>query len=172
VGTIECVREAEVLDAVVRGRWPSAAPGEEDLRQHAMVCPVCADVALVARVLRDERHEAWRDAHVPAAGHVWWRATIRARAESARAAARPITLAQGLGGACAAGVCAALIGLTWPSVAQSLSWVGAALSWGGRMDVLTLAGSALQQTLWPILVPVGICVVLMPLALYLVLSDE
>jgi hypothetical protein len=40
------------------------------------------------------------------------------------------------------------------------------------MDVLALAGSALQQTLWPILVPVGICVVLMPLALYLVLSDE
>ena len=117
-------------------------------------CPVCADVALVARVLRDERHEAWRDAHVPAAGHVWWRATIRARAESARAAARPITLAQGLGGACAAGVCAALIGLTWPSVAQSLSWIGAALSWGGRMD--SSAGRlGLQQTLWPILVPSG-----------------
>jgi hypothetical protein len=171
VGTIECVREAEVLDAVVRGRWP-AALGEDDLRRHAIECPVCADVALVARMLRDERHEAWRDAHVPAAGHVWWRATIRARAEGARAAARPITLAQGLGGACAAGVCAALIGLTWPSVAQSLSWVGAALSWGGRMDVLALAGSALQQTMWPIPVPVGVCVVLMPLALYLVLSDE
>jgi hypothetical protein len=172
VGTIDCVREAEVLDAVVHGRWPSAVPGEEDLRQHAMACPVCADIAVVARVLRDERQEAWREAHVPTAGHVWWRATIRARAEGARAAARPITVAQGLGGACAAGVCASLIGLTWPSVAQALAWVGAALSWGGRFEVFTLASSALQQSLWPILVPIGVCVVLMPLALYLVLSDE
>jgi hypothetical protein len=172
VGTIDCVRETEVLDAVVRGRWPSAAPGEEDLRQHAKACPVCADVALVARVLRGERQEAWRDAHVPTAGHVWWRATIRARAEGARAAARPLTLAQGLGGACVAGVCAALIGLTWPSVAQALAWVSAAVSWGGRLEAFTLARSALQQTLWPVLVPVAVCVVLMPLALYLVLSDE
>ena len=153
---IECAREAEVLDAVVRGRWPWAAPGDTDLWQHAIDCPVCADVALVAPMLREEGQEAWRNARPPAAGQVWWRATIRARAEGVRAAARPITLAQGVSGACAAGVCAALIGLAWPSVVHSLSWVGGVLSLGGRMDVLALAGSALLQTRWLILVPVGI----------------
>jgi hypothetical protein len=172
MATIECAREAEVLDAVARGRWPSAAPGDNDLRQHVIDCPVCADVALIAPMLRNEGQEAWRTANLPAAGQVWWRATIRARAEGVRAAARPITLAQGVSGACVAGVCATLIGLTWPSVVHSLSWVGEALSWAGRIDVLTLAGSALLQTRWLILVPIGICVVLMPLALYLALSDE
>lgn len=172
MATTECRREPEVLDAVLHGRWPAAAPGDEDLRAHALGCAVCADVALVAPMFADERHQAWLDARLPASGQVWWRATIRARAEGARTAARPITLAQGLGGACAAGVCAALIGLTWPSVATLLSWIAAAFSWGGRAEIVALAGSALQQTLWPVFVAVGICVVLMPLALYLVLSDD
>ena len=59
---------------------------------------------------------------MPSAGAVWWRATIRARAEAARAAGQPITLLQGIAAATAVGLFVALAGAWWRSVAPGGIW--------------------------------------------------
>src|SRR5471030_2739761 len=103
--TTECPREADVLEAVAFGRWPDHC-GE--LAAHAATCAICADVAEVAHALHADRESACREAAVPAPGIVWWRATIRARADDARTVAQLITVLQGIAGACGVGVaCAA-----------------------------------------------------------------
>ena len=109
---VECGREADVLEAVAFGRWPDHAA---ELVTHVAACAVCADLADVARALHDDREAACREAPVPAAGIVWWRATIRARADAARTASRPITVAQGVAGACAVGLTCGLAGIAWRS---------------------------------------------------------
>ena len=48
-----CAREAEALDAVLQGGWPSSV--DADLRAHVDACPVCADVVAVAVAMRDEQ---------------------------------------------------------------------------------------------------------------------
>jgi len=99
---IECAREAEVMDAVAFGRWPEHM--DEGLTTHAATCTVCGDLVEVVRALHDDRDAACREAPVPAAGMVWWRATIRARAEAARTATQPSTVLQGIAAACAVGL--------------------------------------------------------------------
>src|SRR5204863_325822 len=69
----ECAREPEILEAVAFGRWPGQCP---DLAAHAATCAICADLVEVARALHDDRDALCREAHPPAAGMVWWRATI------------------------------------------------------------------------------------------------
>jgi len=58
-----CDREPEVLDRIMSGQWP---PVDDDLRNHADDCPVCAELAAVATILHDERNEAFGDARLPA----------------------------------------------------------------------------------------------------------
>ncbi len=88
----ECTFEAEVLAAVVEGRWPLAV--EPFLREHAAACPLCSEALTVASVLAADRQELKVAPWLPAAGTVWWRAQIRARREAAAAAARPLLAAQ------------------------------------------------------------------------------
>ena len=64
----------------------------------------------VARALKDDYDAILRDAKIPSAGLVYWRASIRARAEAARTVERPFTIAQGLAAAAVAGVGVALGG--------------------------------------------------------------
>ena len=64
----------------------------------------------IARALRDDCDALERDAKIPGAGLVYWRASIRARSEAARRVERPFTIAQGLAAAAVAGVGAALAG--------------------------------------------------------------
>jgi len=120
---IECAREAEVLDAVTFRRWPRHCDEgcDEGLRTHVAACAICADLVEVARALHDDRESACRDARVPAAGQVWWRATIRARADAAHTAAEPITVLQGIAGACLVGAAAGRIGLKSPAVINAMS---------------------------------------------------
>ncbi len=106
--TVECKFEAEVLAAVVQSRWPDRA--DADLRAHVSICPICAEVAAVAGAI-DEANERMRpEAVVPPAGRVWWQAQIRARREAAEAAGRPITAAQVIALAVAAGLLGACFG--------------------------------------------------------------
>jgi hypothetical protein len=88
----ECPREQDVLDALASRRWPHRC--DEELRAHVANCVGCADLATVAAALleADDTTEAARQ--VPPASLVWWRAQLRAREESARAALRPIRTAQ------------------------------------------------------------------------------
>ena len=166
---LDCARENEVLEAVAFGRWPEHAA---DLVAHAATCAVCADLSAVALALHDEREAACREAPVPASGMVWWRATIRARAEAARTASRPITIAQGAAAACAAGLTCGLAGIAWRSVhwADRLGELAAQLA-TRRVDLASASTLALEHAL-PLILALAACLVLAPLALYITLADD
>ena len=164
----DCPREAEVFEAVAFGRWPAHAGAE--LRAHVAGCPVCRDVADVAPALHGDRQALMRASHPPTAGVVWWRATIRARAEATRTAMQPITLWQGIAAASIVGVVAALGGSLW-------EWIRTADRIGGLVALLTsrdaasLASFGFEHAALVLLVVVT-CLVLAPVALYLALSDD
>ena len=168
----ECTREADVLEAVAFGRWPDHA-GE--LVEHAAACPICADLVEVARALHADRDTACREAQLPSAGMVWWRATIRARADAARTATQPISIAQGVAGACAVGVASAAAGIAWHSV-QWLTWterVGDLVSRleSSRTTIATASSLALEHGPM-VLLALAACLVLAPVALYFTLADD
>ena len=168
-----CDREEEVLDAIMSGQWPPAPGNNVGLFEHVDGCPICGELATVAMALRSERDLAYRDAHLPTSGQVWWRASMRTRAEAAATAARPITVLQGLAGACAAGVSVALVTWAWPSIERPLAGAGDILSREAqRLGVAAVSAAALEQALLSIAVVVGAGLILTPLVLYLVLSDE
>jgi len=101
-----CRHEPDVTAAIVDGRW-----GDEtlaSLREHARACSVCRDVVAVADALGPDPGEAIA---IPAAGQVLWRARVRARAEAAQRATRPLLAAQALAAACLLGLLAGL--LSW-----------------------------------------------------------
>ena len=115
----ECVREAEVVEAVISGRWPAAC--DPELRSHAMDCDICKDIVLVSSALQSERDSAVLHAALPSAGLVWWRAELRMHREAARAAERPMKLVHSLAAASAAGVVVAVLGGMLPLVRQLLT---------------------------------------------------
>lgn len=167
----ECPREQDVIDAVSSGRWPHQCGAE--LRDHVAACGICADVAVVAEALQAARDCGWREACVPPSGRVWWRAEMRARHEAARKAAQPITIVQGLAGACAAGLVLAYIEIVWlrlsnlPDLITNIKeFIGA-----GQLQVASLSASV-PQLGWQLAVAIGAWIVLVPIALYLVLSEE
>jgi hypothetical protein len=172
---IECRREQDVLDAMAAGRWPDRCDAE--LSAHVAGCAICTDVVAVAGAFRDAHDAAWRDARVPPSGRVWWRAEMRARQEAVRKAAQPITVVQGIAGACAAGIVAALIGFVWPAVWESLGVSGALTSVKSAFDAGLLQLAAISTSIPPqIVLSLGIAlaaaIVLTPLALYFVFSEK
>jgi hypothetical protein len=109
---------------------------------------------------------------VPSAGLVWWRVTIRARAEASRVAERPITVVQGIAGACAVGLACGVVGAAW----RSLEWfqrLGDVISGlePNRLDLAAASALIFQHAL-PLVVGLGACLLIAPLALYVVLSDD
>ena len=70
----------------------------------------------IERVLRQDHEALCRQAKIPSAGLVYWRASIRARSEAAQTVERPLTIVQGLAAAALVGVGVALTGLVWPSL--------------------------------------------------------
>jgi hypothetical protein len=165
----ECAREPEVLEAVAFGRWPGHCA---DLAVHAASCAICADLVDVARALHDDRDALCREAQPPAAGMVWWRATIRARADAARTVTQPISALQGIAGACVVGAAAGLVTVAW----QSMHWVDrfgelAVQLQSRRAEIATASTLAGGHSL-PILLAVAAGLVLAPLALYLTLADD
>ena len=165
----ECPREADVFEAIAFGRWPDHAGAE--LRTHVAGCAVCRDLADVAAVLHADRQALLRTAHPPTAGVVWWRATIRARAEATRTAMQPITLWQGVAAAAIVGVVAALGGSLW-QWSRTADRIGGliALLVNGR-DATSLASIGFEHAIF-VLFGVVACLVLAPVALYLTLSDD
>jgi hypothetical protein len=168
VNPIECPHEFEVVQAVLGGRLEHS----DEVRMHAESCEVCREVVAVASLIRDDRDDAFGEVHVPAAGQVWWRAAIRARLEAAHSAARPMTWAHGVAGACAAGLAVGIIGLAWPTIDRAWAWLGdrVGIINPSTLVVTDLASAMLQRTL-----PFGLaaaCLLLAPLALYFALSDD
>ncbi len=101
---------------------------------------------------------AWRDAIVPSAGQVWWRAEIRARQEAVRAAARPMAVAETAVGVLAV---AALVAFAWKLWPWILEYASALRGLPALLPLQPLALSVL-----------ALLAVVTPVALYLALSDE
>ena len=163
----ECRREQEVLSAARLRGWRETC--NEELKRHIEQCEICGDLVTVSEVMREDHDLILRDLQLPGAGQVWWRAAVRARAEAADTAVRPLTWAHGIAGACAVGLSIAAVGIAWPTVwewASSLAW---RVDPNGTM-VADLVAAA--RTRLPLLLTVAACLVLAPIALYFALSDE
>jgi len=165
----QCPRESDILEAIAFGRWPD---GCRDLAAHAAACEMCADIVEVALALHDDREALCRAAQPPSVGMVWWRATIRARAEAARTATKPISVLQAIAGACIVGAAAGLLTVVW----QSMHWMDrlgelAVQLESRRADIATASTFATGHGL-PILIAVAAGLVLAPLALYITLADD
>lgn len=173
--TVECPRERQVVRAVLAHQWPDQLDAE--LRAHVDGCPHCGGVALVSLLFAGESEQALRDAHIPAAGQIWWRSALRAHAEAAHAARRPLVWQQGIAGASAVGVLAALGGVAWPSIRHAASAVAAFVS-DIHVQLPTLDVAAigpLIEQLRPALLVGGAalaCVVVTPIVVYYALSDD
>jgi len=116
----QCDREQEVVDALRSGRWTSA--WGEELRQHAPICAVCAEVVFVTQefqreeeLIRAELQQA--GASLPAGGLVWWKAQLAARRAAEQRAVEPIVWAERAAGALAVLAALALGIWQWPHIA-------------------------------------------------------
>jgi len=74
------------------------------------------------RALREDYEEACAGAKVPSAGTVFWRASIRARADAARKVDQPMTLAACVATAAVIGAGVAMAGIAWPSLLHPSQW--------------------------------------------------
>jgi hypothetical protein len=110
-----CQHEADVLDLVAIDQWPQRA--DDRLRAHVAACAACAEVASIAAAVR-EWNEAEPVARMPEAALVWHRAQVRARDDAARAAARPVWMAQ------AFAVVSLVVALIW--IGPSAAWYATA----------------------------------------------
>jgi len=164
---IDCPREADVLDAIVSARTFGASAAA--LAAHVAGCSICSDLAQVARALHDDRAAALGDAHPPTAAVMWWRATIRARAEAAQTSMRPITVLQGVAGACVAGATMALATVAWRSIDIGTR-VGDLVS-RAALEHSATAGFTFEHAA-VIVGTLVACLVLAPVALYLTLADD
>lgn len=167
---LDCPREQDVLDAAAAGRWPHRADAE--LRDHASVCPICHDVAAIAGAFLEERDLSWKEADVPPASLVWWRAQIRARGEASRAASRPIALAQGV-------AIALLVLVALMLVPYSLGWVREIGSTAKDMFAWVMPRAADLSAAWELtagkpipLFALAATALLAPVVVYVALADE
>ena len=167
-----CDREVEVLEAVQAGRWQDLS--DETLRRHVAACPVCADVALVARFLNEQGDLARSEAALPEAGLVWWKAQLKARRTAAQEAAQPIAIVESA--AWASGAMVLLAGLIWqwPRIDSWLKGLG------GYWPSLQLADSGLRDsilTLWTLhssvlTLSLSAFLILMALVAYAVFAEK
>jgi hypothetical protein len=156
---IECPRESDVLDAIDSRRWPHRVSRE--LADHVAACEICSDVLAVATAMREDQKATWQEAGIPSSGQVWWRAEMRARQQAMRDASRPITIAYGVAAVAALVLALAVSWFAWPTVHEFASSFASAQT-TAFTSPLTL----------PLLVALGALLVIAPVALYLVFSDE
>ena len=167
--TCECSREEDVLDALSARRWPDRC--DADLRAHVASCDICADLVDVATALLDDHDVAWRDAHVPPSGVVWWRAQLRAREDAARAAARPLAFIQGVAASVAVWLVVALVRAVPPAYLSTWrAWVTELVpDITVRMPDMARVAGAVPLS---ILVLLAAWLVLAPVAIYFAAVDE
>jgi hypothetical protein len=163
----ECEFESEVLAAALQSRWPEHV--DASLRDHVASCPICSDVVAVAASIEQDREQLWARAVVPDSGHVWRLAQLRARREAAIAAGRPITAAQVIAFACAAGLLGACFGATSTWFQAMLARLGAALM-GWRLEPLVPAVAAMITEHGVLLLGVAAVIIMIPAAVYFALQ--
>lgn len=106
-----CPHERDVLDLVAVGQWPRRA--DAALQAHVEECGMCAEVASIATAVREWGGDA-PPARLPDSSIVWHRAQLRAKTEAARAAARPLWVAQ------AFALAALIVAMVW--IGPSVAW--------------------------------------------------
>ncbi|HTM03915.1 MAG TPA: hypothetical protein VL173_10460 [Vicinamibacterales bacterium] len=156
MSAMPCAREHDVMTLVLSGRWPESA--DASLVTHAETCATCAEVVAIASMLRVEKDQL-NQLSIPAAGQVWWRSALRARADAARAAERPMIWLQAVTGAGAVGAVLAGLTMLWPRLAGTVHLV------------LTSNGASMQEVL-PLLLIAGIGIVAAPIAFYLAVPKD
>ena len=87
-----CSREREVTDMLHRGHWPQAC--SDELRAHVSTCRRCSDLVLVTQGFQADRAKVQRQAQLPSAGALWWRAQLRRRNADLARVSRPLFGAQ------------------------------------------------------------------------------
>ena len=167
-----CEHELAVTEAVLGRRWPDAC--DQALRDHAGSCEVCREVVEVAALLREDYDEARaaisrRDVPLPSAGQIWWRAAVHARADAARAAARPLVWGYGAAAACALGLLATGFSMVWPTLPPVFDRAGA---FTARLAPATDMLMAALRAQLPLVIAVLACIVAAPIALYFALREE
>lgn len=171
----QCPHEHDVISAILADRWPNQC--DESLHAHAAQCEVCKELVEVVSLLRIERQGLHDEMRVPSAGQVWWRAAIRARLEASQQVARPFSWLAGISVACAVGLAVAVIELLWSPVQHALTWASPwTMSFGpgefGRLLPSLSDLAPFTTTGAFVLLGAAACLLLAPLALYFVLSDE
>lgn len=168
--TPECPHEQQVVNAVLAGAWPHRC--EDGLVSHAAACETCREVASVAVLLREDVEQSRIEVHVPAAGQVWWRAAVRARLESTQAATRPMGWMHAITAAIVAGVFLAIVTAVWPMVPGALQTLrnASADSLPGTQVATAIAGGVAQTVMVGVIA--AVLLLLAPLAVYFVLSDD
>lgn len=101
----QCQREDELLDALGRGFVGA------ELGAHLEACSSCSELHLVAGALLSDRVDSMAEAHVPAAGTMWWRIQLRHRRDAQATARRSLLVGQAVTLAIAVALMAALFGV-------------------------------------------------------------
>ncbi|CAN5681045.1 hypothetical protein BH18ACI5_BH18ACI5_02200 [soil metagenome] len=163
-----CPHEAEVLDVLQTSRWPDACG--DALRRHVESCDGCNELVSLSLALLDDQRALMREAPVPSSAIVWWRAQMRSRREAAEQVAQPITVIQGLAGACAAGLLVAAAGYYIPALRRAVEWVTTIVA------TATAPGSTSLVALEPLAVGIEaaifLALIVAPLALYFTFRED
>ena len=148
-----------------------------DCTHESMVegCPSCAEIAAIAQAFTDDRNVLMQSAQVPSSAIVWWRAQMRSRREAAETAAQPITWAQGLALACAAGILVAAVGFFAPTFMKALEWATGVSIAAPSLPLPSLGLPDVAMTS-PIVVAMaatlGFVVLVVPVVLYFTFREE
>lgn len=165
----ECQYEETLVEAIEAQRWPNRAP---ELVAHVETCAVCAELATVMTAFAAEGEVARHAARgVPPAEVVWWRAQLRARQDARETAARPLTWAQAIAGACSLGVLVALGRLTLEHTTAFATWFMARLTSMATVTLLMPESNVVALMLYAASLAVGVMLALVPLAI-LITSDD
>lgn len=169
MNSLECGHEDRIVRAVLSGAWPDEDPV---LSAHAEHCEICREVVEVAVVLRADHQLARHEVQVPVAGQVWWRCAVRARLESAQAATRPMTWLHGVTAAITIGLMLAGIGLAWPAMIEGVGWAREVVGpLASNTEVSVVVSGVLRQSVL-IAMAAAACLVIAPVLLYFVLSND
>jgi len=166
----ECPFEADVVKALVcDGRAGLDSPTR---REHVESCAECRETSQLVEALRAGERRAWKDAALPTASQVWWRARVRARLQAAHQAERPISVVQSVAAAVVVGVAGSIVGLSWLNGPARLAKAAASRVGGADLvDLVSILVGA-SPLVW-LAVGLGAClVVLMPFAAWLTLDHD
>ncbi len=156
--TVGCAFEPEALAAALDRRWPEGV--DETLHAHVQSCRDCSEVVTVATALQQARETGGAPPALPDAGRAWRMAQLRARREATQTAGRPITAAQVIALACAAGLLGACFGATSESFQAAL-----------RAPLLVSAAELLSQHAL-LFLGAGAILVTIPAAVYLAILRD